>query len=182
MDPGGLIVRDATSDDTSAIALLHVVTFVQTHGEPGPTYELRESQWREAFAKDDGTWFCLVIESPKGDLVGFAKGMAYGSNQDDLPGFAGELNKLYLLREYQRRGLGRKIVREVARRFLNRNIRSMLLFGDARSPSNAFYEALGAEKLFSRTGDFHGGYGWRDLQQLAEACAIEHARVTTNPD
>lgn len=46
----------------------------------------------------------------------------------------------------------------------------MLLFGEAGNPSNRFYEALGAERLFSDTGAFHGGYGWRDLQRLAEIC------------
>jgi len=48
----------------------------------------------------------------------------------------------------------------------------MLLFGDAGNPSNRFYEALDAEKLFSDTGAFHGGYGWRDLQRLAEVCPV----------
>jgi len=42
----------------------------------------------------------------------------------------------------------------------------MLLFGDARSPSNGFYERFGAERLVSAGGGFHGGYGWRDLQGL----------------
>jgi hypothetical protein len=46
----------------------------------------------------------------------------------------------------------------------------MLLFGEARNPSNGFYEALGAERLFAANGDFHGGYGWRDLRKLASVC------------
>jgi hypothetical protein len=46
----------------------------------------------------------------------------------------------------------------------------MLLFGEAGNPSNRFCEALGAEKLFSETGSFHGGYGWRDLQALGKIC------------
>jgi hypothetical protein len=28
----------------------------------GPTYEIREWQWREAFAKADGSWFCFVVD------------------------------------------------------------------------------------------------------------------------
>ena len=32
---------------------------------------------------------------------------------------------------------------------------SMLLFGDAKSPSNGFYEAFGAERLYSSSGEFH---------------------------
>jgi hypothetical protein len=46
----------------------------------------------------------------------------------------------------------------------------MLLFGDARSPSNGFYEAMGGDKLFAKSGAFHGSYGWRDLQVLLEIC------------
>ena len=85
----------------------------------------------------------------------------------------GELNKIYLLREYQRVGLGRRLIGHVARRFLMQGIESMLLFGEARNPSNGFYEALGAERLFSDSGEFHGGYGWRDLRTLVARCPTE---------
>jgi ribosomal protein S18 acetylase RimI-like enzyme len=164
------LIRDATHGDVPALARLHVVTFNQTHGGSGPTYEIREWQWRQAFAKADGSWFCLVIERQNGDFVGFAKGVPYTG---DLPGFAGELNKIYLLREYQRLGLGRRLLGHVARRFLRQGIQSMLLFGEARNPSNGFYEALGAERLLTGAGEFHGGYGWRDLRSLAARCPIE---------
>ena len=163
-------IREATAADIPALADLHVRTFNETHG-PGPTYELRERQWREAFQVTDGSWFCFVIEGPNGELVGFAKGVPYAHG--DLPDFSGELNKIYLLREYQRLGLGRRLIGHVARRFLGQGISSMLLFGEASNPSNAFYEALEAEKLFSKAGEFHGGYGWRDLQSLAEECPIK---------
>jgi hypothetical protein len=43
---------------------------------------------------------------------------------------------------------------------------SMLLLGEATNPSNRFYEAFGAERLCSSAGEFHGGYGWRDLRLL----------------
>jgi hypothetical protein len=53
---------------------------------------------------------------------------------------------------------------------MERGVRSMLLFGDAANPSNGFYEAFGAERLYGPTGEFHGGYGWRDLGTLAAQC------------
>ena len=46
---------------------------------------------------------------------------------------------------------------------------SMNLFGDARNPSNGFYERMGAERTYAENGDFHGGYGWRDLGKLLAA-------------
>jgi ribosomal protein S18 acetylase RimI-like enzyme len=87
-----------------------------------------------------------------------------------VPGYAGELNKIYLLQRVQRQGLGQQLLCAVARRFMERGVTSMLLFGEPTNPSNGFYEALGAERLYSDKGEFHGGYGWRDLATLVERC------------
>jgi ribosomal protein S18 acetylase RimI-like enzyme len=163
-----VVIREATPADVAALAHLHVTTFNETHAPVllnGPSYEVREYQWRQAFQSLDGNWFCLVIEGPDSELIGFAKGQVYAHS--DQPDFAGELNKIYILRKYHRQGLGRRLLSHVARRFLSQGISSMLLFGDAGNPSNGIYEAMGADKLFAPNGDFHGGYGWRDLHRLA---------------
>jgi GNAT superfamily N-acetyltransferase len=171
--PQGLLIRDATLQDVPPLAELHVKTWSDTYWPiiNPPTYQIRERQWREQFDKSDGSWFCLVVETRVGTLVGFAKGRAYAS--DELPGYAGELNKIYLLREYQRLGIGRRLVGHVARRFLDQGITTMVLFGTPQNPSCAFHEALGGERLYARNGEFHGGYGWRDLRKLASICPIE---------
>jgi ribosomal protein S18 acetylase RimI-like enzyme len=168
------VIREATPADVPALARLHVTTFNETHAPAhlnGPTYEVREYQWRQIFQTMDGSWFCFVIDGPDGELIGFAKGQRYAHS--DQPDFAGELNKIYLLRDYHRQGLGRRLIGHVARRFLSQGIRSMLLFGEAQNPSNGFYEVLGAERLFSKSGEFHGGYGWRDLRSLEARCPVE---------
>lgn len=165
-----LVIREATRDDLPALAALHVKTWSDTYPlvRQPPTYQIRERQWREQFEKDDGSWFCFVVENSHGELVGFAKGRTYAS--DDLPGYSGELNKIYLLREYQRLGVGRQLVGQVARRFLSKGINTMVLFGTPQNPSCAFHEALGGERLYAANGEFHGGYGWKDLQKLAAIC------------
>lgn len=164
-----LIVRDATATDIPALAQLHVTTWNATYapmGMKGPPVAVREQQWREAFAKADGSWFCLVVENASGDLVGFAK-----ANRSDHSEYAGELNKIYLLREYQRMGLGKRLVGHVARRFLSQGITSMWLFGDARNPSADVWKALGGVKTDDDPGN--GNYGWRDLHRLTKRCPIE---------
>lgn len=159
-------VREATAADVAAIASLHVETFKETHGRFGaPSLALRESQWQAAFDRERD-WFCFVAERPDRQLVGFAKGTRHDGG---VPGFQGELNKIYVLQRWHGRGVGRQLVEHVARRFLAQGVSSMLLFGDARSPSNGFYERLGAERLQSPAGEFHGGYGWRDLGRLISA-------------
>jgi L-amino acid N-acyltransferase YncA len=159
-------IREATAADIPALAQLHVTTWNATYAPllmKGPSYEVRERQWREAFAQQDGSWFCLVAQRGNGELVGFAK-----ANKSDNPEFAGELNKIYVLREYQRLGLGRRLLAGVVTRFLSQGINSMWLFGDARNPSSRVWKALGAEKTDDDPGN--GNYGWRDLRQLAALC------------
>ena len=162
-------IREATINDVSAIAALHVETFNETHGfhPNGPTYELREYQWQKLFQDNEHSWFCFVIEDENRKLIGFAKGQPY---DEQLYEFSGELNKIYLLKKYHRIGLGQQLICKVAHEFIHRGINSMLLFGDAQNPSNGFYERMGGEKLFAKNGDFHGGYGWRDLKKLLLNC------------
>jgi len=167
------IIREARMEDIPVLASLHVKTWSETYWTTlfPPTYQVREAQWNQQFKVKDGSWFCFVVENKSSQLVGFAKGKTY--NHTDLPEFSGELNKIYLLREYQRLGLGRKLVGHVARRFLNHGISNMVLFGTAENPSSAFHDALGGERLYTKNGEFHGGYCWRDLRKLAEKCPIE---------
>jgi len=167
------IIREAIETDIPALAALHVKTWSQTYWivlRP-PTYKIRECQWKDQFKKNDGSWFCFVIDNSKGQLVGFAKGKKY--SHSDLPDFSGELNKIYILREYQRLGLGKRLLGHVARKFLNMGINNMVLCGVAENPSCLFHEAVGGEKLFSKKGEFHGGYCWRNLKQLVSICPVE---------
>jgi GNAT superfamily N-acetyltransferase len=163
-------IRDARSADVPALARLHVQTFNEAHRGGrggGPSYELRERQWRDAFAAHDGSWFCFVVEDDTGELVAFAKGTPHDGG---VPGFVGELNKIYALLRVHGQGVGRLLLGSVARRFLERGVTSMLLFGDAANPTNGFYEAFGGERLYDERGAFHGGYGWRDLRVVAGRC------------
>ena len=163
-------LRLAHLADIPRLAELHVQTFNETHrgGRPGgPSYELRESQWREAFDLQDGSWFCYVIEDDESKLVGFARGAPHDGGS---PEYEGELSKIYVLQRVQHQGLGRRLLCAVAGRFVDEGVTSMLLFGEATNPSNGFYESFGAERLYSDKGDFHGSYGWRDLRVLVERC------------
>jgi ribosomal protein S18 acetylase RimI-like enzyme len=165
------IFRDATTADVPALSQLHVTAWNATY--PGtdrpPTVEIRAWQWRDAFKKNDGTWFCIVIERPEGALIGFAKG-----RRSDHPEYPGELNKIYLLPEYYHLGLGRRLVGHVARRFLSLGITAMWLCGEADNPSAAFHEALGGRNMTNHDGTTnYGNFAWDDLQRLAEICPIE---------
>jgi GNAT superfamily N-acetyltransferase len=161
-------LREATVHDIAALAALHVETFRQTHGG-GPSVSVRETQWHRILSANSPTDFTFVVQEQLHQLVGFARGTRHDGG---VPGYHGELNKIYVLKRLQGFGLGRLLVCEVARRFLSQGVRSMLLFGDAANPSNGFYEHFGAVKLLSSEGEFHGGYGWPDLTELTTRCRL----------
>lgn len=157
-----LVIRDATPADVPALARLHVTTWNATYrpmGARGPGVEVRARQWEAAFARADPDWFCLVVARPDGELVGFAQ----ANRADDGAPYAGELGKLHLLRDYQRLGIGRRLVGRVARRLLARGIASMWLFGDPRNPSSRAWVRMGAHEVEPGSGN----YGWHDVRPLA---------------
>lgn len=158
-------IREANASDIPELARLHVTTWNNTYapfGMVGPSQQIREQQWREAFANGDPAWFCFVAQKADEELVGFAQG-----NRSDHPDFAGELSKIYLLREYQRLGIGRRLFGHVARRFRSLGMNSMWLFCDARNPSVNAWKRLGGVKTDDDPGN--GNYGWHDLGHLAAA-------------
>lgn len=161
-----LTLRHATPSDIAALASLHVETFRETHGG-GPPMAVREGQWQRILSANDALDFTLLVEDDFHQPVGFARGTRHDGG---VPGYQGELNKIYVLKRLHGQGCGRLLVCGVADRFLSNGVTSMLLFGDARSPSNGFYEHLGAVRLLSPEGDFHGAYGWPDLGQLVVLC------------
>jgi GNAT superfamily N-acetyltransferase len=171
---GAFTIREASAAGVPAPAQLHVVTFIETRSGRGPSFETREWQWREAFARPDPNWFCYVICRQDGGLIGFAKGVPHAGG---VPGFAGALNKskpnkIYLLREHHRRGLGSRLLGHVSRRFLARaSIPCCCSAMQIIRPRDSMRPC--AERLYAAGGEFHGGYGWRDLHALATRCPAE---------
>ena len=161
------MIREATSEDIHDLALLHVRTWSETYGANGPRFGVRVFQWQELFKAPNRDWFVMVIESPAAELVGFAKAQPY-RHDGALSEFHGELNKLYILREYQRLGLGRKLMVHVALGLLDMDIKNMVLFGIPQNPSCSFHEALGGERLYDARGVFQGGYCWRDFGKILD--------------
>ena len=137
---GDLVLREATMADLRPLAELHVRTFNETHvGQfgSGPSYATREWQWREKLSETDATNFVLVLETAAKQLVGFI----WCHPTNDNPKWAARLNKIYLLREYQRRGLGKRLVAAAVDRLLEHGLTSMALFTEAdNEPACNFYD------------------------------------------
>ena len=156
--------RDAVKEDIAELGKLHAITWAETYNAKNPNIQLRQHQWHKAFTgENDGSWFCIVIANKNNELVGFAKGKTHRKkNSSEL---LGDLDKIYLLKDYQRLGLGKKLFRLAVKRFLDRGVNYMTLFGIPQNPSCSFHEAMGGERLYSEKGNFDGGYQWSYLKK-----------------
>ena len=162
-DPNSFVIREANINDLHALSALHVQTWNDTYHSHGPGINTRTQQWQQYFSNPDKNSFVLVVENPADQLIGFAKAQPY--NHPDIPNYTSELNKIYLLRDYQRMGLGKRLLGEVINRLIAQGHNNMLLFGTPQNPTCYFYEAMGAHKLYGKNGEFHGGYCWPDLRK-----------------
>jgi len=156
-----IVFRDAVAADIPALAELHVTTWNATYNTTrGPTVATRTWQWNEVFRKENRRDFVLVLEDRNGRLIGFTWGKPSEGE------FGGNLSKIYLRWEYHGVGLGRRMMEETARRFLDRGIASFNLFAEMSNPTLGFYDRMGGERLLDDRGRFGGAYGWRDVRSL----------------
>lgn len=158
-----IVFRDAVAADIPALAELHVTTWNATYNTThGPTVATRTWQWNGIFAKPNRRDFVLVLEDRDGRLIGFTWGLPHEGECE------GQLSKIYLRWEYHGLGVGRRMMAESARRFLDRGIHSFILFAELSNPTLGFYERMGGERLLDDRGQFTGAYAWRDMRALME--------------
>ncbi len=111
----------------------------------------------------------FVTEEPLAGVVGFSMG---GAAREKLQDFDGELHGLYVLKEYQRHGLGRLLVKSIATYCEVSKIRKMFAWTLATSPYTAFYRKLGAVECSKKMREFGPftrelvAFGWSSISDL----------------
>jgi ribosomal protein S18 acetylase RimI-like enzyme len=168
--------REATRDDIPGIARVHMDSWRATYPGIVPdsyldslTYESWVARWQNEFPSPESDSFVYVAEVD-GAIVGFARG---GPARQSLPGFDGELYSIHVAPGHKGKGLGRALIRAVARRLRERGVTTMMLwmFRD-NTPARRFYESLGGEVVGEKTFELVGetmydvSYGWRDVTTL----------------
>ncbi|MGH8713547.1 MAG: GNAT family N-acetyltransferase [Casimicrobiaceae bacterium] len=116
-----------------------------------------------------------VFVATRGDeVVGFAAGNMLGEPRFGLDA---ELTAIYVRREFQHVGLGRRLLAAVVDAQRGHGATGMIVWTIVgNKPARSFYESLGAELLLEQAFQWDGmdlleaGYGWRDLDALTAAC------------
>ena len=142
-----MMVRPARPADAHRIARVHIDAWKSTYRGivpdevlDGRSYEARERSVFQVLANPESDSFYHVAEADSGEIAGFAWA---GPERSGGTEFASELYPVYILKDHQRIGIGRRLVSFVARDPNRRGLRSMLVWVLSRNPSRPFYERLG---------------------------------------
>jgi len=180
-------IRPAEMGDVAAIAMVRVDTWRTTypglipqHVLDAMTYVDSEQNWRSILASKDQARYAYVAEMDN-HIVGFAVG---GVERGRLPTCDGELYALYLLKAYQRRGIGRRLLLAVAQRLREDDYQCMSVWVLAGNPARHFYQALGGTAVRSVQVEMGGVmveevcYLWESLAELVNRLLDEQTTST----
>ena len=166
--------REAIISDCEEVARVHVLAWQGSFRGIVPQAFLDRMttvQRAEAFSHGFSAPFyrMYVAEVPGRGIVGFAD---FGDPRGDVEGFDGELYSIYILPEFQRRGIGQELF-ELGVRFLLANGRlSMYLLTLEASPYRKFYDKLDGQVVRQKQIHIDGLsyteliYSWPDLTAL----------------
>lgn len=164
-------IRKAVQSDVSGIAQVHVDSWKTTYANIVPdeylnnlTYEEREQLWKNIIPQSN----VYVAETKEGKIIGFASGGKERSGK--YPDNCGELYAIYILQEFQRKGLGKLLLKPIIEDLQRQNILTMLVLVLEDNRSRHFYESLGAKKIDTLKDEISGKklnelvYSWDDIR------------------
>lgn len=171
-----VIIRKAVISDAEDIARAHVDSWQSTYRGivsdeflDAMSAGTRVARWQETLASPEERSFIFVAEEA-GRIIGFLNGM---NERENDPLYSGEVGGLYLLKEAQRKGTGRKLMQTAARELARHGHSSMLLWVlKDNLPARKFYEALGGKILREKSISIGNqtlpeiSYGWDNLTNL----------------
>ena len=169
-------IRPATPSDTRTIARIHVDGWRTTYQDVLPaevlksvSYADRERTWMRLIAGGDSGPYVLVAEHRGEGIVGF---IAAGPERSDDNSYSTEVYAIYVDEPHQRTGIGRSLLQYVAQIMGENGQEGLLLWTFAGSPTNTFFEHLGARVVTTRRRTFgetpieEVAYGWPNHRRL----------------
>ena len=170
-----MVIRPSRTADTRSMAQVYVQTWHDTYTGLVPfgyllamsTRKIQQGFLNEIQSKRA---FSYVAED-SGRVIGFVSG-GFARQTDDI--YDGEIYTLYVLKDYQRRGVGTQLVSGLTGGFSRCGVYSMLVWVLEHNPYRRFYEKINGMYLRKQTLPFAGevldtvAYGWIDTGLIAD--------------
>ncbi|HYP01062.1 MAG TPA: GNAT family N-acetyltransferase [Pyrinomonadaceae bacterium] len=166
------ILRAATVADCAAIAKVHVQSWRGSFtGIVPQTFldQMSVEKRAQAFERrfPDDSYKMYVAEVAERGIVGFAD---FGEAREMIAGYEGELYAIYLLPEFQRKGIGERLFKRGVEFLVGSGWNSMYLLALEVSPYKLFYEKMGGQVIGRKQVELGGVmfdelvYGWKNLR------------------
>lgn len=172
-------LRRATLADAEAIAAIRIEGWRSTYRGMIPDSYLDDMDmnenvlhWRTILqalpSKEDA--LCVYVAVSDNEIVGFVSAMKLA---EPKLGKEGEINAIYIRPQWQRCGIGKRMMHKAARSLQAMGCQSGVIWViDGNAQARNFYEELGGEILVEQDFSWDGldltevGYGWSDLKVL----------------
>lgn len=168
------LIRSAELRDVSALVRVHAASWRTTYAglvedafldRLERELDLRIEQRRERVARPDAAVW--VACTPKDHVVGFIDG---GPIREPLEAYDQELYAIYLLQGWQGMGIGRALIRQLARHLESNGGQKLLVWVlKENSSGRSFYERLGGRLVAEKSIQIGSktfaelAYGWETL-------------------
>ncbi|WP_273130840.1 GNAT family N-acetyltransferase [Metabacillus sp. HB246100] len=164
-------IRSAQLKDVEAISDVHIKSWKQTYTDIVPekylsTLSIEEK--RQLWTRVIPNGGVYVVQNDHGDVIGFASGGKERTGTYEQ--YEGELYAIYLLKQYQGRGIGNKLFQVLVNDLKTKEIQSMVVWVIAENSSRLFYEKMGGVPIDKKEIDIGGvlveeiAFGWTSLK------------------
>jgi len=185
----GIDIRPAAAGDAASIAQVRVDSWRTTYRGLIPDSYLDAMQvdastamWERVLTAE-GSTASVFVATHDGEVIGFA---AANGLKEPRHGADAEITAVYLRREYQRVGIGTRLLAAVVDAQRRHGATAMIVWVIAgNKAARRFYEGLGGELVVEQPFQWDGmdlveaGYVFRDLPALAAATSATAAAPST---
>ncbi|MGY0375273.1 N-acetyltransferase family protein [Clostridium sp. JNZ J1-5] len=170
-----MIIREYKKEDLRSVAKVHVDTWNSTYENIFPeeylknrTYDNQLKKWIERLSNSATNEFMFVAENEDGQVIGFSTGSLSNKNCT----FDRTIYTLYILKEYQKMGIGKLLVKAVASKLKKLGAKDMILSAFGENNACNFYQHIGGKQVDKRVTNLAGlelvevSYAWNDINYL----------------
>ena len=174
-------IRVATLDDAHALASMHVASWHETYAGILPdkmlsslSIDARAAMWANIMREPPTVGSAVIyLAEHEGTIIGFGSCGAQRTESIKNKGYDGEIGAIYVLREFQKRKIGTRLLRAMSSDLIRRGFNAAALWVLRDNLiARRFYEHFGAKVIAEREDVWDGAmlvelaYGWPDLKEL----------------
>ena len=152
-------IRKAKSSDSKEIIEVNVKTWLTTYSGIMPEQVLKNKvdNMEESIKKcektveDDDNVLVAIKDKKIVGIVSFGKAKSIDNGKK-----TGQIYSLYVLKEYQRQGIGKKLFLEAKNALNKQGYKKIIVTCIVQNPANEFYKKIGGEKIDTIKSNIYG--------------------------